>query len=199
MGFKYNKVLILGATSGIGEAVGAKMVDNGVKVIVTGRRKENLDKFVESHGKDKAEAIQFDITNLEGIPKFAADVMKSHPDIDSIWLNSGIQRPFDFSKPETVDLKTLDTETLTNYTSYMHLTHAFIPYLQKQNKETSLIYTTSGLGLVPMMRAPNYCASKAALHVSPSKASKNGEYELTDFCSTSYSFCVSSSRAVLAM
>lgn len=79
-------------------------------------------------------------------------------------MNSGIQRGFDFSKPETVDKDTLFTEFNTNYLSYLHLTLAFLPYLQKQEKETSLIYTTSGLGLVPMLRCANYCATKAALH-----------------------------------
>ena len=163
--FNYNKVLILGATSGIGNALASKMVDNGIKVIVVGRRKEKLDEFVQAHGSDKAEALTFDITQLDKIPTFAQDVMKSHPEIDCVLLNSGIQRPFDFSKPETVDLKMVEEEFTTNYTSYLHLTMAFLPYLQKQDKETSLIYTSSGLALVPMVRAGNYCATKAALHV----------------------------------
>jgi len=164
MPFKYNKVLVIGATSGIGEALAAKLVENGTKVIVTGRRQEKLDEFVQKHGKDRAEAIQFDITQLDKIPEFAKNVMESHPDCDSILLNSGIQRAFDFSKPDTVDKDILYEEINTNYIAYLHLTLAFIPYLQKQSNETSLIYTTSGLALVPMMRAPNYCASKAALH-----------------------------------
>lgn len=81
-----------------------------------------------------------------------------------MFLNSGIQRGFDFSKPDTVDLDELTTELNTNYLSYIHLTMAFLPYLQKQKNETSLIYTTSGLALVPMLRCANYCATKAALH-----------------------------------
>ncbi|EME83239.1 uncharacterized protein MYCFIDRAFT_84907 [Pseudocercospora fijiensis CIRAD86] len=47
----------------------------------------------------------------------------------------------------------------------MHLTKTFPPFLQKQApKETSLVYVTSGLALVPIVYCPNYCASKAALH-----------------------------------
>lgn len=47
----------------------------------------------------------------------------------------------------------------------MHLTKAFLPFLQKQApKEVSLVYVTSGLALVPIVYCPNYCASKAALH-----------------------------------
>jgi short-subunit dehydrogenase involved in D-alanine esterification of teichoic acids len=164
MSLKYNKVLVIGATSGIGYALAEKLVQDGKKVIVVGRRKENLDAFVDKHGKDKAEAVVFDITLLNQIPKFALDVTNQHPDLDSVVLNSGIQRPFDFSKPESVDLSTLELELTTNYTSYIHLTKAFLPHLQKQKNETSLIYMSSGLALVPLVKRLNYCASKAALH-----------------------------------
>ena len=46
----------------------------------------------------------------------------------------------------------------------MRLTKALLPYLQKQPNQTALVYTTSQMALVPMLRAPGYGASKAALH-----------------------------------
>ncbi|KAF1845209.1 short-chain dehydrogenase/ reductase-like protein [Cucurbitaria berberidis CBS 394.84] len=164
MSLKYNKVLIIGASSGIGWALAERIVQDGKHAIIVGRRKEKLDEFVQTYGSDKVDSVVFDITKLDEIPKFVKDVMRKHPDLDSVFLNSGIQRGFDFSKPETVDLDVLELEFRTNYLSYMHLTTAFIPFLQKQEKETSLIYTTSGLALLPLPRCPNYCASKAALH-----------------------------------
>jgi short-subunit dehydrogenase involved in D-alanine esterification of teichoic acids len=164
MSLKYKKVLVIGATSGIGLAYAEKVVADGKKVIVVGRRKENLDAFVEKHGGDQAEAVVFDITRLDQIPAFAQDITTRHPDLDCILLNSGIQRGFDFTKPETVDLSVLGLELTTNYVSYVHLTHAFLPHLQKLKAETSLIYTSSGLALVPMVKRLNYSASKAALH-----------------------------------
>ncbi|KAL1592435.1 hypothetical protein SLS59_009788 [Nothophoma quercina] len=164
MSLKYNKILVLGATSGIGWALAEKIVQDGKHVIIVGRRQEKLDEFASKHGKDKVSTKAFDITKLDEIPKFVQDITKEHPDLDSVILNSGIQRGFDFSKPDTVDLDVLELEFRTNYLSYMHLTTAFIPFLQKKDNETSLIYTTSGLALLPLPRCPNYCASKAALH-----------------------------------
>lgn len=67
-GFPYKKVLVIGATSGIGEALAAKLVDQGKKVVVVGRRQEKLDEFVKTHGQDKASAMAFDITKLDKIP-----------------------------------------------------------------------------------------------------------------------------------
>lgn len=82
MPFNYSKVLLIGATSGIGEALAEKLVENGVFVIITGRRQDKLDQFVSRHGKDKVEAVQWDITQLEKIPTHVQKIMKSHPDVD---------------------------------------------------------------------------------------------------------------------
>ena len=77
MAFPYKKVLVIGATSGIGEALASRIVQNGSSVIVTGRRKERLADFVHKHGKDKATAVPFDITELDKIPNFAAKCVLS--------------------------------------------------------------------------------------------------------------------------
>lgn len=82
MPFNYSKVLLIGGTSGIGEALAEKLVENGVFVIITGRRQDKLDQFVSKHGRDKAEAVQWDITQLEKIPTHVQNIMKSHPDVD---------------------------------------------------------------------------------------------------------------------
>ena len=72
MSFKYKRTLVIGATSGIGEALASRLVREGSKVIVVGRRQERLDSFVKSHGADKASAVSFDVTQMEKIPEFAA-------------------------------------------------------------------------------------------------------------------------------
>lgn len=104
------------------------------------------------------------MTQLKEIPSFAKSIEEAHPDIDCVLINSGIQRLFNFAKPETVDLAKLDEETTTNYTAYIHLTTAFLPFLQKK-ESASLVYVSATLGLIPgMLRTPNYNAVKAALH-----------------------------------
>ena len=162
--FHYKKVLVLGATSGIGWALAARFVENGIGVIVSGRRQEKLDQFVNEHNsRGDVDSIPFDITDLKAIPGFAAEIFKKHPNIDCVWMNSGLQRTVNWAEPESVDLDKIELEVTTNYTANMHLTKAFLPYLQKQTpKETALIYTTSGLALVPILNCPNYCATKVS-------------------------------------
>ena len=168
MRLQYKHVLVLGATSGIGWALAAKLVETGTSVTVVGRRKEKLDEFAKQYGSSGSATVDtavFDITDLKGIPQFANDMFNKHPDLDCVFLNSGMQRAVNWAEPEKIDLDAIDLEVLTNFTSFMHLTKAFLPYLQKQApKETALIYTTSGLALIPSPQCPVYCGTKAGLH-----------------------------------
>ena len=70
MPFQYKRVLVIGATSGIGEALATRFVEEGSNVIAVGRRKDRLEEFVHKHGNGKATAVPFDITEMDKIPNF---------------------------------------------------------------------------------------------------------------------------------
>ena len=71
--FNYKKILLVGATSGIGHAMAERILLErpDTKLIVVGRRKEKLDEFEQKYGKDRAEGVAFDVTDLKGIQQFA--------------------------------------------------------------------------------------------------------------------------------
>lgn len=62
MSFPYKCVLMIGATSGNSAAIAARMAKEGKKVLVLGRRKDRLGKFVREHGFEKATAY---VTHLQ--------------------------------------------------------------------------------------------------------------------------------------
>ncbi|KAF3903971.1 hypothetical protein ABW21_db0209744 [Orbilia brochopaga] len=159
-GFKYKKVLVTGATSGIGKGLAERLVKEGIAVVVTGRREDRLKSFVEQNGGDYE---AFDLAKLNEIPQFVARITEKHPDLDAVILNSGMQRGFNFTKPGSVNLDVINEEVTVNYLSYVHLTTAFLPFLQKKGS-SALVYVGSVVGLVPFARCLNYCATKAALH-----------------------------------
>ncbi|KZT56070.1 NAD(P)-binding protein [Calocera cornea HHB12733] len=161
MAFPYKHVLIFGATSGIGEALAKQLFHACKTVVVTGRREENLQALCS--GVPNAHYRVHDISDHGSIPAFATSIVTDFPQLDCIVLNSGIQRGFDFAHPETVDLAQIDLEIDTNYVAYLHVLKYFLPQLLKQPK-AAVVAMSSGLALVPMARAPNYCATKAALH-----------------------------------
>lgn len=61
---------MVGATSGIGAAMANRLVQEGSKVTAVGRRQDKLDEFVHRHGKDKASAIKFDISDRQSMDAF---------------------------------------------------------------------------------------------------------------------------------
>jgi len=77
--FPYEKVLILGATSGIGLALAEKLISNGSHVVAVGRRQGNLDQLQQKHGKEKVSIYQFDVNELDKIPKFVDEY--AHPNL----------------------------------------------------------------------------------------------------------------------
>lgn len=65
--------------------------------------------------------------------------MKQSPDIDSIFLNAGVQRPYDLADLDKFDLHSFHEEVKVNFSSFVALTHAFLPYLLKNPNPTSFI------------------------------------------------------------
>lgn len=72
MVFQYNRILLVGATAGIGAALADKFIEENpaVHVIAVGRRQERLDAFVSKHGPERASAIRFDVTDRAGLDDF---------------------------------------------------------------------------------------------------------------------------------
>ncbi|KAF9880699.1 short-chain dehydrogenase reductase family [Colletotrichum karsti] len=163
MSFPYKQVLLVGATSGIGAAMADKLINEGVKVIAVGRRQERLDAFVEKHGSSKAASVRFDITDRAGLDSFVDGVIQKFPELDCVFINSGVQSQIRLSKPESVDLDAFRSEINTNFLSIVDLTIKFLPKLQEKPHPTGLIFTGTHLALIPGVVMPAYSASKAAL------------------------------------
>jgi NAD(P)-dependent dehydrogenase (short-subunit alcohol dehydrogenase family) len=80
--------LVTGGNSGIGLATAKRFVAEGAKVIITGRRKENLDAAVKEIGSD-ATGIQADASKLEDIDRVYAEIKKQYGRLDVLFVNAG--------------------------------------------------------------------------------------------------------------
>ncbi|KAI9148848.1 oxidoreductase [Paramyrothecium foliicola] len=163
MSSPYKRVLLVGATSGIGAALADKFIAEGAKVIAVGRRQDRLDVYVQKHGSDKASGIKYDITDKEHLDSFVKNVIDSFPDLDCVFLNSGIQSQIRLSRPEEVNLDAFHDEISTNFNRIVDLSVKFLPHLRKKPFPTALIFTGTLLAHVPAVTMPAYSASKAAL------------------------------------
>lgn len=65
--------------------------------------------------------------------------MKSHPDIDCLFLNAGTQNVYDLSDPASFDMGRFQNEVHVNYISLVALAHSFVPIFKRRDTPTSVI------------------------------------------------------------
>ncbi len=84
--------LITGGNSGIGLATAKLFNSEGAQVIITGRRKDDLDKAVAEIG-NKAYAVQGDVSKLADLDKLFTEVKQKFGKLDILYANAGIALP----------------------------------------------------------------------------------------------------------
>jgi len=152
-------ILITGGTAGIGLAFATKFLELGNEVIVTGRRRAQLDEVKARY--PKIHTIQSDAADPAQIAALADRVKSDFPKLDVLMNNAGIMISRNL-KVRAPDLAALMREMNINVGGVIGMTSAFIDILSA-NKGT-LINVSSGLAFVPLPSAPIYSASKAAIH-----------------------------------
>jgi NAD(P)-dependent dehydrogenase (short-subunit alcohol dehydrogenase family) len=81
--------VITGGNSGMGLATARLFVENGAKVVITGRRQKDLDDAVKSIGKN-IEGVCGDIAKLSDLDKLHDHMAKNYGRVDIVFANAGI-------------------------------------------------------------------------------------------------------------
>jgi|SRR5438132_2745770 len=90
MGKLSGKVAVItGGNSGIGLATAKRFVEEGARVVITGRRKKELDEAAAQIGKNVT-AVQGDVSRLEDLDRLYATVREKHGHIDVLFANAGL-------------------------------------------------------------------------------------------------------------
>jgi len=155
-----NTILITGGTSGIGRALAEAFHQRGNQVIIAGRRQALLNEIAAAHPGMRG--MQLDVEDPGAVDAFAAGIREEFPALNVLINNAGISRPEDLAA-DTIDLSAARSIIQTNIISVLHLTAALLPNL-KQQPNSTIVTTSSGLAFVPLTAFPTYCASKAFLH-----------------------------------
>src|SRR5688572_20493725 len=101
------KVIVVGATSGIGKELAQLLVKNGFKVGITGRRTELL-KELKLSNPDLFVSKTFDVTETNTIPQHLQELVNELGGLDLLVLSSGIgdlNKELDFEiEKRTIDV-----------------------------------------------------------------------------------------------
>ena len=152
------KVIITGATGGIGDAITKSFVDNNAKVLATGTNKDKLNQLSNTY--NNILTLRFDISKHEEIEKFlddASNMLGGNPDI--LVNNAGITRDnlsLRMSEKEWKDVLNL------NLTSTFLICKYSLKKMLK-NKYGKIINITSVVGHTGNVGQANYAASKSGI------------------------------------
>jgi NAD(P)-dependent dehydrogenase (short-subunit alcohol dehydrogenase family) len=151
-----NKVAVItGGNSGIGYATAKTLKEKGAKVIITGRRKEAVEKAASDLG---VMGLLADQSSLADIDKLVSEVVKQFGKIDILLINAGITK---FAPIELMTEDIFDEMMNVNFKGAYFTLSKFIPVL---NDNASVVLLSSTSATISPQSASVYAASKAALN-----------------------------------
>ncbi|MCX2719544.1 3-oxoacyl-[acyl-carrier-protein] reductase [Lentiprolixibacter aurantiacus] len=156
------KVIITGASRGIGKGIAEVFADHGADVAFTYSSSEGpaleLEKALSSRGV-KAKAYKSNAASFEDSEKLVAQVLEDFGGIDVLINNAGITRDNLLMRMGEEDF---DKVIETNLKSVFNMTKAVQRTLLKQRKG-SIINMSSVVGVKGNAGQTNYAASKAGM------------------------------------
>ena len=152
------KVLITGATGGIGHSIAKEFHSKGYFVILSGRNKEKLTELFERF-KINYDVIECDLTEKTSIEHLCLAVSKKHNNVDILINNAGMTDDSLFMRMgEEKWKKVLDVNLNSNFL----ITNFFLKAMLK-NRWGRIINITSVVSHTGNPGQANYCASKAGI------------------------------------
>lgn len=157
---RIERMIIVGATSGIGREVAERMAERGVRLGLAGRRLELLEKLQAKYGHQRIAIAQLDVTEptaAEALETLLEEV--GAPDV--LLYASGVGK----QNPDLEEVRELNT-VRTNCEGMVRIVDRFVNYVKgktsySKRHKAHVAVITSVAGTMGMGQAPAYSASKS--------------------------------------
>ncbi|MGB0651701.1 MAG: SDR family NAD(P)-dependent oxidoreductase [Thermoplasmatota archaeon] len=155
MDLEGKRVLVTGATAGIGEATARAFVEAGAHVVLAARRRERLDALVEELG-DRAEALVLDVADRAAVEAAPAGAFE----VDILVNNAGLARGTD--PLHTADPSDWEEMVDTNVLGLLYVTRRVAAGMAARG-EGHIVNLGSVAGRWTYPGGGVYCATKHAV------------------------------------
>ena len=160
----FTHALVIGASSGIGEAMARRLAASGTRVALVARRREELERVTAEINAEAAEDRAFfrahDVRETRGVPELFQGIARELGGLDLVVYAAGVMHPVAFDEFNLEkDLDTLDVNL-----------RGAVAWLDPAAERFSRLRggTIIGIGSVAGDRGrsgnPAYCTSKAGVH-----------------------------------
>jgi len=153
--------LITGATSGIGEATAVKFANEGIELVLCGRRQDRLDQLKERLSNLTAVyTLNFDVRDKDRVSNAITSLPAEFTTIDVLINNAGNAHGLDTIQEGSLD--DWDAMLDINVKGLLYVTKAIIPGMIERNSGHVInIGSLAGKEVYP--KGNVYCASKHAV------------------------------------
>ncbi len=153
------RVVIVGASSGLGRCIGVGLADTGASVALLARRRDRLERAVSELG-DRAVAVTCDVTDDASCRSAIAEAAEAMGGIDGLVYTPGIGplRPL-----TDTDAATWRAVFDTNVMGASLITAAALPHLVESSGTAVYLSSVSASQTPPWPGLGAYAVSKAAL------------------------------------
>lgn len=149
--------LVTGGNSGIGYATAKELTAQGAKVIITGRRKEAVEKAAAELGVVGLLADQGQVSAIEAL---ASQVREKYGKIDILFINAGV---VELGMIENATEKAFDNVMDINFKGAYFTLSKFIPLLPDG---ASVVFLSSNTASMNGANSSIYSSSKSALNAA---------------------------------
>lgn len=159
--FKDKVIWITGASSGIGEALTYALAKEQPKLVLSSRKKEDLEKVAQQTGlrSDQLLILPLDLMDYQHLPDLTRKVIDRFGRIDILINNAGISQR---SAAIDTDIEVDQRLMTVNYTGTIALTKTVLPYMVDA-RSGQIISVASVAGVVGTPKRSSYAAAKSAL------------------------------------
>ncbi len=145
------RVLITGASRGLGRALVTAFVEAGASEVIAGARKREDREALQS---ERVTPVRLDVTSERDV-----DALGPLGTIDILINNAGVAG---FGNPLTMEFGAAQEEMAVNYFGVLRVTRAVVPGMSAQ-RDGMIVNVATAFAKVNLPLVGTYCATKAAL------------------------------------
>ena len=156
MQLKNARILLTGASGGLGQELACQLSDCGAALLLAGRDSGRLNALATSLGPGAA-SICADLERASGVAALAGAAREFG--VNVLINNAGVSA---FGLLENEEWAAIERVLATNLEAPIHLTHALLPWLKAQ-PQAAIVNIGSTFGSLPFPGFVAYSAAKAGL------------------------------------
>lgn len=157
---KGSVVWLTGASSGIGEELAYQLAKKGAKLIISSRRKNELDRVKTHCESDNVQVLPLDLSDAFSLGQKPKEAETFFGPIDILINNAGVsQRDTIINTSMEVYRQLMEI----NYFGYISLTKSLLPQMVERKRGHHVV-VSSTVGIINTPYRSGYGAAKHALH-----------------------------------